>query len=153
MQCGQLISDGIFLAKTEQEKPMRLKKSQKTQLTHNRALCFGFPSHCSFGRGFWKFATILRKICIHVEENHYIGEIISRLSTVLTESRQEEELRRGESSLASQKIHVLSLSGLTKLGKGSRPIFVQLLVNLFQYFQVLQVSHGETEKTKCMCVL
>ena len=72
-----------------------------------------------------------------------------KLSAVLTESRQEEELQRGESSLASQKIHVLSLSGLTKLGKGSRPIFVQLLVNLFQYFQVL--SHGETEKPKCMC--
>ena len=116
---------------------MRLKKSQKTQLTHNRALCFGFPSHCSFGRGFWKFATILRKICIHVEKNHFIGEIISRLSAVLTESRQEEELQRGESSLASQKTHVLSLSGLTKLGKGSRPISAQLLVNLFQYFQDL----------------
>ena len=122
----------------------KLSNSKKTQLTHNRALCFGFPSHCSFGRGFWKFATILRKICIHVEKNHFIGEIISRLSAVLTESRQEEELQRGESSLASQKIHVLSLSGLTKLGKGSRPIFVQLLVNLFQYFQAL--SHGETEK-------
>ena len=143
----------FFLQKLTKKNRCAYKNSQKTQLTHNRALCFGFPSHCSFGRGFWKFATILRKICIHVEKNHFIGEIISRLSALLTESRQEEELRRGESSLASQKIHVLSLSGLTKLGKGSRPIFVQLLVNLFQYFQVLQVSHGETEKTKCMCVL